>query len=496
MGEEFTENLFQSVDTIVKARLANLPYDKTIECEIINDNESFNNKYLVKYQASNFIVYSNNSTYKVGDIVYVQVPQADFTQDKFIINKKMSQEENVIGKRLPFLSFVKNKNLSTPTLQNREFFLETTGDKEEVSLNAYTYSSFYGESYAAGYTRLGIKIGIKANINQDLISGSYGIKIIVKGFDQQTTYLSLEESNSILIEKEFILSMEDMISSNPYNTLGYCNQEKVFNIEDFVIKSIDIKLYHKGDFITIDKQALNKMRIYFNNLSVFLGYDISDFSKSLKRNFLYTTAGYKYDNEHYIKPIYVRFVEAINNKTDLQILTQELQQDNIYNIYWEEYNPLIKTTGLKSNIISFQSLVSEEQNNIFKNIIFNEGQSRLRYSFITIIEDVFNNKYVSNRLDFVRDTYFNEKELIDLLTGFFRIDDFGSVYLNGGVNTSEKDGLNITNIILNDFYIAKNSKIYLKDNLTIVNNNNEILLEINNDNIKINLPIVYSSQEG
>ena len=34
------EDLFQAIDTIVQARLANLPYDKTIECEVIGIKKS------------------------------------------------------------------------------------------------------------------------------------------------------------------------------------------------------------------------------------------------------------------------------------------------------------------------------------------------------------------------------------------------------------------------------------------------------------------------
>lgn len=484
MGEEFTENLFQSIDTIVKARLASLPYDKTIECEVINTDESFDKKYIVNYQASNFVAFSLGPTYKVGDLVYVQIPQGDYTQDKFIINKKYEEESSVV-KKLPFLTFTKNENLSSVTLQNREFYLETNGIQEKVNQDIYTYSSFYGENYAAGYTRLGIKIGIKLGINADMISGEYGVKLIVKGFDQSTTYFPIEQNSSVLEEREFNLLMEDMISPNYYNTLGYCNQEKVFNIENFVIKSITVNIFHDGNFIRKDGRAADKFRIYFNNLSVFLGYDSSEFNSSLKRNFLYTTSGFKYDNDYYQKPLYIRFAEAINNKLDLKILTDTLI-DSDYKIAWETYNPIIKTRGPLSNMTSFESLPAE---GIFYNVNFDDGQTRLRYSFVTIITDVFNNKYISNRLDFVKDTYFNETELLDLLTSFFRIDDNGLIYLNGGANTN-KEGLNLANIILNDVYLAKNSKFHLRDNFSILDKNDNVLFEINDSGIIINVPII------
>ena len=89
MGQDIAENLFQSIDTIVKARLANLSYDQTLECEIISDTNAEQGKYLVQYQASLFTALSTDTSYKKGDIVYVQIPQGDFTKDKNIIKQKI-----------------------------------------------------------------------------------------------------------------------------------------------------------------------------------------------------------------------------------------------------------------------------------------------------------------------------------------------------------------------------------------------------------------------
>jgi len=41
---------------------------------VINVDEDFDGKYLVKYQAATFIARGTPKAYKVNDIVYVQVP--------------------------------------------------------------------------------------------------------------------------------------------------------------------------------------------------------------------------------------------------------------------------------------------------------------------------------------------------------------------------------------------------------------------------------------
>lgn len=538
----FTENLFQSIDTIINARLANLQYDQTIEGEIINNDEAWEGKYTIKYQAATFTALGEKNAYSVGDVVYVQIPQRDFTQDKFILNKKTLIEVRQ-SKKLPFLSFSKNMNLSPSSFVNKEFFIKTTSDNNEITEKIYNFKSFYGEQYGAGYTKLGIKLSIKANLptEYNYLSGDYGIQLKVKGFNQQIN--NQKENEEVRI---FSIYTKDMISNNYYDTPGYGNQEQVFDITDFLIKSIDIELWQNGDFFgTNDEKLIQKkeenlseqqkikkelstfegteqerealevelntlknklaiineqfqnlsgIKIYFTNISVYLGYDISEFKKSNIRTFLYTLDGYKYDDQIYNKDLYIRFVEAVDNKLNLNIMTEQLENNNSMSIYWEEYDPTIKTNGPKSNIISYKAAPLDTINNIYRQIKLNDGgAARLRYSFIVIIEDNLNHKYISNQLSFVRDTYLGDTELLNLLTSFFRQDDNGRIYLNGGANEEINNGLNIANVILNNLYTAQNSSLLISNNFNIIGQNGKQIITINNDNITIHVPIIYEN---
>ena len=490
MNEDFTENLFKSIDTIVSARLANLPYDQTIECEVINVDEDFDGKYLVKYQAATFIARGTPKAYKVNDIVYVQVPQKDFTQEKFIINKKSNSETRKV-KKLPFLSFAKNGNLSPAILSSKEFIIKTTGDNKRTEEMIYSFNSFYNEPYAAGYTRFGLKAAFKFNAPKETISGDYGIDILITGFDQNSTYLPARDMRFQLETKKFTLATKDMISSNYYDTPGYCNQEIVCDITDFLIYTIQIVAWQDGNFITENYLPITGSKIYISNVSTFLGYDISEFRNNSIKAFLYTTSGYKFNDEYYTKTIQTRFLELGKNN-NLNVITDQLDTNN-YNIFWEEYDPNIKTKGPQSGIVSFRNLSSNNLGNIYQNIDFIDGQSRLRYSYVVVITDSLNHKFISNRLDFVKDTYLQETELLDLLTSFFRIDDNGKVFLNGGTN-SQADGLNITNLILNDNYIAKNATLRLMGDFTIKVGDTTIL-EFNDKNIVSYLPIIDKSSD-
>ncbi len=92
-AEQITEVICQSIDTIVKQRISNLPYDQTIICTIVDDTNAEYGKYIVEtnYNGLNtednrvkFTVFSENIDYSNGDRVYVRIPAGDFMQQKII----------------------------------------------------------------------------------------------------------------------------------------------------------------------------------------------------------------------------------------------------------------------------------------------------------------------------------------------------------------------------------------------------------------------------
>lgn len=69
---EYTENLFRSVDTIVAERIKNLSYDYTQLMEITDDNNANAGMYKVKLNSNTDVVaYADNPSYQTGDQVYV-----------------------------------------------------------------------------------------------------------------------------------------------------------------------------------------------------------------------------------------------------------------------------------------------------------------------------------------------------------------------------------------------------------------------------------------
>lgn len=69
---DYTENLFQSIDTIIAERIRHLPYDISQIVEIIDNKNASNGIYTVSADKQyNEQVYSDNPTYQIGDKVYL-----------------------------------------------------------------------------------------------------------------------------------------------------------------------------------------------------------------------------------------------------------------------------------------------------------------------------------------------------------------------------------------------------------------------------------------
>jgi hypothetical protein len=93
MAKDLLENLFDSIDLIVNNKLMNLNYDKTERCSI--ETVRGNNEYYVSNGATKYVAFSQNDTkYKVGDSVYVTIPQGDYNNKKLIIGKYDSETKD------------------------------------------------------------------------------------------------------------------------------------------------------------------------------------------------------------------------------------------------------------------------------------------------------------------------------------------------------------------------------------------------------------------
>ena len=419
------DDLFASIDTIVSARMANVPYDQTIECEIVAAIDKMT--YLVEYQNATFTAYSTSEDifYKQGDIVYINIPQGDFAENKFIISKKQQTEVKKV-KGLPFLNFLKGNNFFTQGERNKEYSIKINDPNTENVIK--TFYPTTGGVYA-GYTKLGIKGAFNSSITNDMASGDYGIRIRLNGYDQTQTYLSTtqasDKDSTALTMRELDLFTKDMVGANHYNTLGYVNQEQVFDITNFAITSISVILYQDNNFITISGDRLTERRIQISNLQLYLGYDANVYTNTEKPYaILYTRDGLLYDTNILQKNIEVRFIQRLEDDLRYNIINN-YETNRLYEFYWEKYNiyadenkgnysdlPLYETLDITDIDISNKSLIQK--------VNLPSARNRIYAGFVFVAQGTGTqsaNKIVSNELYFTNAAYLANSEVVDLVLG-------------------------------------------------------------------------------
>lgn len=401
---DYQNSLFQSIDTIVSARIANLPYDQTIECDIIDNINAADGEYIVQYQAAKFNAYSENKTFEIGDRVYVQVPKGDFNQDKIIISKKKIELVNTVSK-MPFSDFARQLFYSSKIEYN---FLTSRENQKQLLFE----QSWISSEYQAGYTYLGLKFSVNVGVNDVVNSGDYGLQIDILGFDQSQATIQSQQGGRRVV-KTYYFKTSDMIGANPFTTVGYINQTKLFDIKDLTISGINVYFIQDEPIIGNSRGIVINSRIRLTNIQLYFGYNIKEF-KNNPQLFLYTADGLRYNTDYRNKTLRYRLLEL---KEDNTIQTPS----NIINyiMYWGHYDQNSsqqeKELGWGQGYIADSNTTKIKE----KNVRLSNVRSLLTENFILTIKDqATNNLYTSNILKFNNALYLEGSELIDILTGF------------------------------------------------------------------------------
>lgn len=339
MHTDIAEQLCQAVDTIVQERLKAVSYDTTIACTIVDASDSLNGTYRVNNGSAKFIAYSQDTSFKVNDVVYVSIPNGNYDNDKIILCKKPKDSDKPISYIQPFDKYVDITGNLFLAGSGNQFGLIANYD---LSLeNQYDYKTVwsYNGGDLGGYTRLGIQASFQAWLKElNAVSGSYGlrIKVLVVPEDEE----GLEKEETELEEKWYDYYFDcTSMPGNPYGYDSFYSQEIVFDISQFYkIRNIEIEFYEisgsfkdaNGNYIA--EAALSN--IFAKDFYVSLGYDAESFKDdqvviySLNSSQYIATEDPEEDNH---KNIQLRWVHRDDNDN---IKVVNLNSDLNYSITW------------------------------------------------------------------------------------------------------------------------------------------------------------------
>lgn len=406
------------------------------------------------------IAYSDQKDYVEGDFVHVLVPLGDYTQKKIILGKVTETEQERIATNVrPFERFApvtENLNYKYDT-EADEFTFVVNRDYEKVIFNKV----FSEPKQYLGYHRLGIKLAIAAELKtltQTVVSGRYRIRIQLKGIDlTKHTVLDFNDNQKIVMKPDQFIEIEDMVFINPYLTFGYCNQEKVFDIEDFALQSIVISVIQQkkeeDTFKDIDGNAVsgNNFFIKFKNIYCALGYECSDKDINTEKLFAYAVDGLHYDfSSEVTKQVNARLIKFKRDNKHMPY-GENIDMDFPRKIYngWGTYISDVTTVDSRFGIPGYIYIDNSDQK---KNGLFilpiNINKGLQENKFIFSIER--NETIVSNPIIFYNNDYVKNAELLDNIIGL-------TGYLSDNRESFNIYGLD--NKLLNDY--NENEDYYL-----------------------------------
>lgn len=466
-NQSVSEELFQATDVIVAKRLSELQYDQTLICTIENTDNASKGEYIVSDTSSSFTAYSENTDYFTGTKVYVTVPNGDMNNQKMIIGKYVSEEDESFFNYIPplddFINVTDNiiqENISTSLLANkgidnwsqskRDEFKSTYPDlyKDINSVNSYkkllwSWSNTDSDIYLMNFDRLGISADFKASLKAlGAISGTYGLCI---EFEVETT--STVENYA---KQRYTLYFDSSdFFGNPYNFGTYYQQQKLFDLSDIMINNNSviestnsnitaIKLYafqdvnfadSNGDVVLFLKEdgagcELLPDNIWIKNINLCFGFALEDYPdgkvilgcrngltyKSTASNNdkkLYLQWAYKEDDNNYI---------AINSTEEFEKYFPEGK------IHWYKY---WLTDDVSNNLAGpfWVELLTKKENAKYKDKTALDDLAALKKAGC-LSEEVYNNKktQIFTQINFLKSQDYRNLESLNSFTHTFSPD--------------------------------------------------------------------------
>ena len=256
MSNNYSEQIFQSIDTIISQRLNEVSFDKTEICEIVSQDKDNVNRYWVSNGSLKYEAYSidENRKYLANQKVYVTIPQGNYDLRKLIIGSYSADETNENLYVNPFNHLITSSShklsdiiITTNTLGN------STSDFKDLNIR-FNYSNTINFDY------IGLEFSLDTSSLQGTYKGTYSIELqIYNNEDEQ-----LNTSRIILYNTD--------LYGNPYSLIPMLKFQHLFPFPKEIKKITDIAkirvlLAQDGNF-----ERIGDIKLYF-------GYDTKTITK-------------------------------------------------------------------------------------------------------------------------------------------------------------------------------------------------------------------------
>ena len=226
---QISENTLQAMEIVAQSVVDRAETTITKDCVVAEIIDSATGAYLVSSGYSSFTAYSLNKTqYKVGDLVYVQMPNAQNDGDKIILGMRQTGDDAYeLADNFANVVFFNGRNDSLIKLR----------DDVGLIANSETLVAYLGswDGEYSGVTKIGIE-GSFITILKALgvIEGTYGLKLRVM--------------NNVGAITEYNFPCSEYYG-NPYNYIYSTRVNQVFTLTtQTTITRIEAYVYQDADF--------------------------------------------------------------------------------------------------------------------------------------------------------------------------------------------------------------------------------------------------------
>ena len=92
---ELQDAILKAVDTLTQKRMERIQADRTITAQVLKCTNALTKEYSLEYNGGNILAYAaDGKTYSNGEVVYVLVPQGDFSANKVILDKGQAKKDS------------------------------------------------------------------------------------------------------------------------------------------------------------------------------------------------------------------------------------------------------------------------------------------------------------------------------------------------------------------------------------------------------------------
>lgn len=313
----YSEQIFQSIDTIISQRLNEVKFDRTITCEVIAEVKDYPNKYWVSDGAIKFqaCVTDSSRTYTEKQKVYVLIPNGDYNStDKVIIG---SYTADKLPKNLytnPFDHLVYSSKVSFTTTTDK--YIETSIDTENL-VPMGEQEVIFNYSNTTPFNYIGLEFSFNTTDLYGMKKGNYGIQFSLKNGDAEIFTSAIDSSQ---------------LYGDIYNFNSLMKMQHLFPIPTGVditqVNKLVINLYQKGNF------NIAKKKIYLKSATFYFGYDVEKIDSNKLTLYLDQSQTLTFNKSDLKRKLYLEWQDADLGKIYTSDIAPSYEN---YEIYWCKY---------------------------------------------------------------------------------------------------------------------------------------------------------------